>query len=482
VPGAGATPLLDAAIPGSGGRAALVWQYDQAGRQQLGIGFGYGSYAAQFHYLAHGIVSWVTRGVNLGNWRSYLDIAYDDMFLGDAQWSMTGHCTPGDTTCPPGTPKTATIRMTPADVTYLVRWQKQHHFKVEFLYNGGASVRFRTNGVDQLLQATRPVAEEFFWVNHTYSHAYMGCKQDFTVVPWKCVTSGGHIVWAAGPGLINSQIQDNFTWARHNGIPAEPGVVATGEYSGLPVLPQQPVDNPNLDAAMGPNGIRWIATDASREPDMRYVGAALGVPRHPIDVGYDVSTVAEEVSEFNWYNTSKADGGSGACQGSKVTECLKPLNPETGWTSYILPGQVQIVFSAVLNNDPRPFFMHQSNLTGDRLGYPVMNAILSAYRAVYAPDAPVVNLPMSGAGAVLRNQQLWATALREHLVTAWVDGSTVTISGPAGTTVPVTVPAGTTAGTGGRAFGGPYAGEFSQYTMLGAKPLKLTLGSAPFGG
>ena len=63
-------------------------------------------------------MTWVTRGVNLGNWRNYLDLAYDDMFLGDAQWSMAGHCTPGATACPPGTPMTATIRMTPADVGY----------------------------------------------------------------------------------------------------------------------------------------------------------------------------------------------------------------------------------------------------------------------------------------------------------------------------------------------------------------------------
>lgn len=50
-----------------------MWEYDAGGRQQLGIGFGYGSFQAQFRYLAHGIVSRVTRGVNLGNWRNYLD-------------------------------------------------------------------------------------------------------------------------------------------------------------------------------------------------------------------------------------------------------------------------------------------------------------------------------------------------------------------------------------------------------------------------
>ncbi len=481
VPGGGATPLLDAAIPGSSGGATLVWQYDSGGREQLGIGFGYAYFEPQFHYLAHGIVSWVTRGVNLGSWRNYLDIAYDDMFLGDSQWSIAGKCTPSVTPCPAGTAMTATIRMVPADVTHLVQWEKQNHFTVEFLYNGGASVRFETHGVDLLLQATRPVAKDFYWVNHTWTHAYFGCKQDFSVVPWKCATSGGQIVWAAGPSLINSQILQNFAWAKQNGIPAEPGVVASGEYSGLPLLPQQPVDNPNLDQAMGPDGIKWIATDASREPDMRYVGAALGVPRHPIDVGEDADTVAEEVSEFNWYNTSKADGGSGICTASKTTACLKPLSLKTGWTSFIAPGQVKIVFDALMNNDPRPFFMHQSNLAGDGLGYTVMDSTLAAYRAVYGASAPIDNLPMSGDGVVLHNQELWTAALREGLVTAWVQGNTVTISGPAGTTVPVTVPGGTTVGSAGPVFGSQYANELSAYTTLGAKPLKLVLSSAPFG-
>jgi len=258
-------------------------------------------------------------------------------------------------------------------------------------------------------------------------------------------------------------------------------VVASGEYSGLRLLPQQPADNPYLVQAMSTDHIQWIVMDASREPGMRPIGTALGVPRHPIDVGDDVDTVAEEVSEFNWYNTSKADGGSGACQGSTVTQCLKPLSLTNGWTSDIVPGQVQIVYDAMLSNDPRPFFMHQSNLTGDRLAYPVMDGVLSAYRAVFGGSAPIANLPTSADGAVLRAQQLWAQAVAAGHVSAWVQGDTVTISGPPGTPVPVTVPAGTTAGpAGGQAFGSPYASEMSGYTTLGSQPLKLTLSSSPF--
>jgi hypothetical protein len=475
------TPLVNIKVPGTGRRGAtLVWQYNRNGRQRLGIGFGYAYFQAQFHYLGHGIVDWLTRGVNLGDWRNYLGIAYDDMFLGDAQWSTTHHCTPG-VNCPPGTPGTPTIQMNPADVTYAVQWERQHHFRMEFLYNGGATARFLVHGVDPLVTAFRPVARDFYWVNHTYTHAYLGCKQDFSVVPWRCVTAGGHLVWAAGTGLINSQIDKNFAWAGRNGIPAEPGVVASGEYSGIKLLPQQPVDNPYLVNAMGPDHIKWIVLDASREPGMRPVGAALGVPRHPIDVGFDVSTVASEVNEFNWFNTSKKDGGSGICEGSTTTRCIQPLNLQTGWASTIVPEQVKIVFNAMLDNDPRPFFMHQSNLTADRLGYPVMDGVLSAYRAVYGPSAPVTNLPTSGDGVVLRDQQLWAQALRAGAVSAWVDGKTVTISGPPGLPVPVTVPAGTRVGSAsGALFGSHYATEQSAYTTLGPHPLRLALGTAPF--
>jgi hypothetical protein len=280
---------------------------------------------------------------------------------------------------------------------------------------------------------------------------------------------------------ITSQTQDNLTWARQHKIPVLTHVLATGEYSGLRILPQQPVDSPNLVAEMGPNKIRWIALDDSRDPNMRFVGSALGVPRHPIDVGYDVDDITEEINEYNWFHASRKDGGSGICETSTTTACIKPLNPKTGWTSVILPLVVRLVFLDTLDNDARPFFMHQSNLTGDRLGYPVMDGVLKAYRSVYSPDAPYLNLSMAGDGAALRAQQLWTAALAAGTVTAWVQGRTVTVSGPPGTMVPVTVPAGTRSGSAaGAAFGRAYGGERSAYVALGSGPLKLKLPAAPF--
>jgi hypothetical protein len=476
--GGGATPLVTAAIPGAAGSGAagsgaLVWQDRSGGRERLGLGFGYGSYSVPFRYLAPGLVSWLTHGVYTGYWRSYLTVDYDDVLNADSQWSTAGHCTPPSSGCPPGTKPTAAIRMTPADVRYAVAWQRRHRFEMEFLYNGGSAARFARRGPDPLLAALRPAARQFYWVNHTYTHADLGCEPDYRVVPWRCVRSGGRLVWAS-LGLINAQIRDNLTWARQHGIPAEPGVVATGEYSGLRILPQQPSDNPNLIEAIRQDHIRWIALDASRDPDMRPVGRALGVPRHPIDVGYDVDTVAAEVNEFNWFNTARRDGGSGLCATHRATTCLRPLDPRTGWTSSILPGQVAIVLAAVLGNDPRPFFLHQSNLTGDRLGYPVMDGVLSAYRDVFGPAAPIVNLPLPGDGAALHRQDQWAAAAAAGTVTAYVSGGTLTVSGPPGTPVPITVPAAAAAP------GQRYAGARSGWVTLGSRPLRLVLGAGPF--
>jgi hypothetical protein len=478
--GASVTPLVNAAIPGTPGSATLVWQFTTGGRQQLGIGFGYSDFMPQARYLTHGIVSWLTRGVYLGYWRNYLTVDYDDVINAGAQWSTQGHCTPGAGSCPKGTPETAQIRMKPADVSYAVRWQRQHDFKMEFLYNGGSAARFEVHGTDPLLAAFKPVAGDFYWVNHTYTHADLGCKQDRAVVPWRCVQSGGHIVYAPA-SLIKSQIADNFTWAKENGIPAEQHIVATGGYSGLRILPQQPVDSPYLLDELRAEDIKWVVLDASRDPDMRRVGPALGIPRHPIDVGYDVDEIPEEINEYNWFNTSKAAGGGGFCDHSNVMTCIRPVNQKTGWTDHILPLAVQIAFSDVLDSDPRPFFMHQANLTGDRLGYPVMDGILAAYRKVFADSAPFLNVPLPAVGTAIRDQQLWSQARRGGKVTAWISGRTLTISAPPGTTVPVTAPPGTTVTTpAGPAFGHAYGTEVSGYLTVGSGPFRLDINSAPF--
>lgn len=473
------TPFLTAPIPGAGTQATLAGVFRSGGREQLVIGFGYNYFQLQYRHVAHGIVGWLTKGVRLGYWRNYLTAHIDDVFAADARWSVAGKCTPpDDSTCPPGTPDTEPIRMTPNDVLYAYAWQERNDFTMDMLFNGGASADFEQGGTDPLLSTFRALRGQFRWVNHTYTHPFLGCVQDHTVVPWRCQTdANGNTVWVDS-ATVNGQIADNIAWARRYRFALRPGELVAGEHSGTRILPQQPADNPNFTAALGPNGIRWLGLDASREPAMRPVGAALGLPRYPVNVFYNVATEREEVSEYNWLYTSRADGGSGICETNPATTCIEPLDLDTGWESYILPQTVRMTLGFATRNDPRPVYMHQSNLAGDRLAYPVIGGVLAAYRGVYAANTPVVNGTMTAASRAMHTQHQWAQ--RQDQVHGYVQGGTVTVTGPADAQVPITAPAGTRVGSA--AFGAAYGGERSAYHTLGAAATTLTLPSTPYPG
>src|SRR6185312_4489804 len=154
--------------------------------------------------------------------------------------------------------------------------------------------------------------------------------------------------------------------------------------------------------------------------------------RHPINIFYNVANPDEEVSEYNWIYTSVADGGSGICTANpETTTCIDPIDPTTGFTGHVVPEQVRIMLGFVLTNDPRPFYVHQSNLAETGLLYPVLDAVLGAYRAKFAGNAPVVELTQTDAGRVLQDEAAWAQTRAAGTVSAYREGSVVTVSGPA---------------------------------------------------
>ena len=215
----------------------------------------------------------------------------DDLFAADARWSATGKCTPGEGDCPPGTPDTAPIRMTAADVDRAVAWQQQHGFTLDMLYNAaGSDQLIADTGSDPLTAAMLAAKDQFRWMNHTYTHEFMGCQQDFTVIPWRCATdpATGQPIYAT-QAFLDSEIAKNIAWAATNGVTIRADELVAGEHSGTKILPQQPDDNPNFVAALTAQNIKWLGMDASREPAQRGVGSALGVPRHPINIFYNVA-------------------------------------------------------------------------------------------------------------------------------------------------------------------------------------------------
>ncbi|MFI6034550.1 hypothetical protein ACIBBD_10355 [Streptomyces sp. NPDC051315] len=478
-PAAGAdfTSYVDAPIPGSTNRGSLVGEYRHDGRRELVVTFVYNQHQQQFRLLARGIVEWMTGGVHLGASRNYFAVHVDDVFAADDRWNTTLNCTPGDVDCTDPNVTPDPIRMTPADVDHAVSWQDSENFTLDFAYNGASSVDHREDngGADELADKLVADRDAFRWINHTYTHAFLGCVQDTTVVPWRCATdAAGSTQWMSR-NEISDEIATNRAWGLAAGLPLDDGELVTGEHSGMKVLPQQPEDNPNLALALDDNDIAWLGSDNSREGAQRRVGPATTVPRHPMNVFYNAGRAAEQVDEYNWIYTSRAQGGSGICEDNPATTtCLAaPLDTATGYTGHIVPLETRIALGHVLANDPKPHFIHQSNLAEDRIAYPVLSGVLDGYAALFAEDTPVVNLRMKDIGVELQRRAAWRAALRDGGVTAYRVGDTVTVEAPEGVAVTATVPTGTT--LAGTAFGEAYAGAVSGWTPATGTPLAFTL-------
>lgn len=467
-PREGFTAYVDIPVPDGSGRGSLVGEYAHDGRRELVVTFAYNQNQQQFRLLARGVVEWLTDGVHLGRSRNSFAVHVDDVFAPDSRWDTARNCTPGSFGCGGDGEDTTPIRMTEADAAYAAQWQREHGFTMDMVYNAGSGEEWKTENGGTDAMADRLLADkaEYRWINHTYTHRFLGCVQDTSTVPWSCAKNADGSTRYMSRSEISAQISDNNNWAAAKGLPVDRTELVTGEHSGLKTLPQQPNDNPNLAGALSGNGVKWIASDNSREPEQRAVGKALTVPRHPMNVYYNTGTKAEMADEYNWIHTSRADGGSGVCEGDASSTCLsQPLDPATGYDEYIVPREARADLGHAMGNDPRPHYAHQSNLAEDRLLYPVMEKVLADYRALFSGNAPLENPRQSAIGTELKRRAAWWTAVRDGTVTAYRVGTTVTVTAPTGTDIPVTAPEGTrkqlVAGTA--AFGTPYAGSRSAW-------------------
>ncbi|QCD55483.1 hypothetical protein [Streptomyces hawaiiensis] len=480
-PRTGFTSYVDIPVPGGTGRGSLVGEYAHDGRRELVVTFAYNNNQQQFRLLARGIVEWLTQGVHLGQTRNSFAVHVDDVFAPDSRWDTARNCTPGDFDCAGGDGEgTTPIRMTADDAAYAAQWQREHGFTMDMVFNAGSGEEWKTEhgGADALTDRLLADKAQYRWVNHTYTHPFLGCVQDTSSVPWSCAKNADGTTKYMSRAEIAAQIRDNHNWAVNKGLPVDRAELVTGEHSGLKTLPQQPNDNPGLAGALADTGVKWIASDNSREPEQRPVGNALTVPRHPMNVYYNVGTAAEMADEYNWVYTSRGDGGSGVCEDNPTSTCLdEPLDPATGYAEHIVPQEARTALGHVLAGDPRPHYAHQSNLAEDRLLYPVMEKVLADYRALFTDSTPLENPRHSAIGTEVQRRAAWQTALADNRVTAYRIGGTVTVTAPSGTQIPMTAPEGTKKQVllGTSAFGTAYAGARSAWTTPAALQSALTL-------
>ncbi len=166
-------------------------------------------------------------------------------------------------------------------------------------------------------------------------------------------------------------------------------------------------------------GIRFVATDASKTYPVDPANVAgtqwpLGatftegtppssfqaVPRYPSNVYYNVSRQGQQLDEYNWIYVAPANGG-GCVPIPQVTTCR--TTPAT-WSEYVA-SENTIMFRHLMGNDPRPHFIHQSNLAdynpalpetnADQGGvlYPVVDGLLSRYdTTIDRAKAPLIQL------------------------------------------------------------------------------------------
>jgi hypothetical protein len=469
------TPFLTVPIPDSTDVGSLVGVYTNGGVEKLIITAAMATELSHWRLIAHGIVSWVTRGVHFGFNRNYMTFQFDDTFSYDARWDSVNNCTPGED-CPASVTTVAPpIRMTGADVTSVVNWQSANSYKLTMPFNGyhttvDADGNPWPSGGDELTNAFVANKDQFIWLNHGYEHIFQGCVQDFSVVPWKCVLTSGSTPAANGSNVswtsqaaIASEISTNIARGQALGLSFDTKQYLSGEHSGLYLVPQQPVDNPNFAAALSGAGIKYIGADASREPSARVVGGATTVPRHPVAVYYNVSTVGEEVDEYNWFYNTRANGGSGYCEDNPATAtCLTAPLTSADFASYVVPMDAANDLRFITSNDPRPFYAHVSNLTGpDYLGLKLLSSILGQYRTVFTADTPLVNVSLAEASDVLTKQQDWAASGMgaNPAVTGYLENGSVTVANSTGKPAPLTVPTGAT--VNGNSFGEAYGGELS---------------------
>jgi hypothetical protein len=269
--------------------------------------------------------------------------------------------------------------------------------------------------------------------------------------------------WA--PPAVNAAVESGWEQNPYF-IPAleAVGITAVGDDAskGYPDPPETP-----FGVGVNYTGPEYQAGETYRD------GSAQVVPRHPINVYYNASTEAQEVSEYNWLYMPPP---LGECVNTSTTTCeAKEAN-----FAEIVNSVVSGMFQNMMNNDPRPSYVHQTNLlgeppagpattgtppntpdtTGDGLLYSVLNPLLAEYNEYFASTAPYEQLTLGAIANVLAEQKAWSKASAGQ-VSGYIEGNQVTVdnSGTEAVSTPL---------TGVTSVGSSYGGIQSGWTSAAA--------------
>ena len=265
-----ATPSDSSTIPllvdASGQILAATRAYGD-GREAMSLNFAQS--ASLFHTLQlfHGVVSWATRGVFLGERHAYLGVQVDDLLIADDIY--TG----------------GTFRMSPSDLLAALDYQNAKrsqtvtaNMKFNWAFNGVGTVDYAPDALAAQLQQ---IGSSFNYISHTYDHADLD---------------------PLSASEVTTELSNNVSVASQLGLqPFSIANLVPPSYSGLTSSTAM-----NAELAFG---IRNVVCDSSvtgydnPSPNAGIYNPVqpqiLMIPRRPTNIYYNVSTPDQEVTEYN---------------------------------------------------------------------------------------------------------------------------------------------------------------------------------------
>jgi len=239
------------------------------------------------------------------------------------------------------------------------------------------------------------------------------------------------------------------------------GITAVGDDGS------KPYPNP-ADTQFG-IGVNYTGAEYPADSTFVVPGtSAQVVPRHPVNIYYNAGTDAQELDEYQ----TLYPAGSFAC-------------PTTCNFRDVVTQVVSGLFSTTMANDPRPSYVHQTNIigtppagseespdllppatytppatctagapctTGDGTLYQALDPFLYEYNEYFNSTAPVVQLTEQAIANVLAEQNAWSAT---SAISGYIEGNIVTVNNSgAALEVPLT----------GTNVGSAYAGTQSGWT------------------
>lgn len=386
-------------VAGPDRSALLGIHYRPDGREEMVQLFDANAAQTQGRLLRRGQLAWLTRGTFVGLERNYLSVQIDDVLLANHSWDIDRHESDPSAR--------ASLRMTAQDARRAATWSRARGLRLDLACNGGGSRRYMDEaGIesDPLLAALLLERDAFGWINHTFQHL------NLNEVP---------------QAVIETEIERNFRWAQGAGIEFEPETFVSGEHTGLANLVAVPpvAENSHLATALRAQRIRYLACDASRPYPARrgrdrlapgapfVIGTALVIPRHPTALAHDAATEEQALDRVRHAGRVR----------------------DSSWPE-VVESEADRIFAAMINNDPRPHYFHQSNLigTGDEQRAPgifggLLDAVLNRYERYVAPQVPIMQPTLAEIGRLLLALEAWSAVLTTDSISAYIEGPQVRI-------------------------------------------------------